>query len=193
MLRDDSGNDATREAQVEDLPPREQGILLKKGDFLLLTREPVMGKGASIDSDGRMLTPATISCALPEVFSTVKAGQMIWFDDGKIGGVVKEVEQDSLRVEITHAKANGDRLGADKGINLPDTNLSLPALTPKDLQDLEFIVRHADLVGMSFVRHERDILQLQSRMRELNGSRLGIVLKIETRQSFERLPSLMLA
>jgi pyruvate kinase len=100
---------------------------------------------------------------------------------------------DALRIEITQAKSNGDRLGADKGINLPDTKIRLAALTPKDLEDLEFIVHHADLVGMSFVRHERDIIKLQSRLRELHGEHLGIVLKIETRQALERLPNLMLA
>lgn len=193
LLRVDVGNDARREAQVGDLPRREQGILLRKGDFLMLTGEPIVGKSASIDSDGRTLSPATISCTLPEVFSTVRAGQKIWFDDGKIGGIVREVEPDTLRIEITEAKPSGNRLGVDKGINLPDTKIELPALTPKDLEDLKFIVRRADLVGMSFVRHERDIVQLQSRLRELGGGHLGIVLKIETRQGFERLPNLMLA
>ena len=193
LLRVDVGNDARREAQVGDLPRREQGILLRKGDFLLLTGEPIVGKSASIDSDGRTLSPATISCTLPEIFSMVRAGEKIWFDDGKIGGIVREVEPGALRIEITEAKSSGNRLGADKGINLPDTKIELPALTPKDLEDLEFIVRHADLVGMSFVRHERDIVQLQSRLRELDGGHLGIVLKIETRQGFERLPNLMLA
>jgi len=193
LVRDDAGKDTRREVQVGDLPPREQGIMLHKGDFLLLTRAPILGKNASIDSGGRTLTSASISCTLPEIFSKVKAGQKIWFDDGKIGGIVREVEPDALRIEITHARARGDRLGADKGINLPDTSIGLPAITPKDLEDLEFVVRHADLVGMSFVRHERDILQLQARLRELGGSHLGIVLKIETRQGFERLPSLMLA
>ncbi len=193
LLRVDVGNDARCEAQVGDLPRREQGILLRKGDFLRLTAEPIVGKSASIDSDGHTLSPATISCTLPEVFSMVRAGEKIWFDDGKIGGIVREVEPDALLVEITEAKSSGNRLGADKGINLPDTKIELPALTPKDLEDLKFIVRHADLVGMSFVRHERDIVQLQSRLRELDGGHLGIVLKIETRQAFERLPNLMLA
>ena len=193
LLRDDAGIDARREAQVGDLPPRESGILLHNGDFLLLTREPIVGKGASIDSEGRTVSPAMISCTLPEIFPAVRVGEKIWFDDGKIGGIVREVGPDALRIEITQAKASGDRLGADKGINLPDTRIDLPALTKKDFDDLEFIVRHADLVGMSFVRHERDILELQSRLRELGGDHLGIVLKIETRQSFERLPGLMLA
>ena len=193
LQRADVSSDATREAQVGNLPPREQGILLRKGDFLLLTREPIAGKPAAIDSDGRMLSPAMISCTLSEVFSQVRASDRIWFDDGKIGGIVRKVEPDALRIEITQSKRSGERLGADKGINLPDTNIALPAFSPKDSADLEFIVRHADLVGMSFVRHERDILQLQSRLRELGGGHLGIVLKIETRQSFERLPDLILA
>jgi pyruvate kinase len=123
----------------------------------------------------------------------VQAGEQVWFDDGKIGGVIREVQSEGLLVEITHAKPNGDRLGADKGINLPDTAINLPAITPKDLEDLQFIVAHAELVGMSFVRHESDIYELQSRLHELNGDHLGIVLKIETRQAFERLPNLMLA
>jgi pyruvate kinase len=176
------------------LPARDQGILLHQGDFILLTAKPIVGKGPSVDSAGRTLAPAIVSCTLPEVFSTVRAGEKVWFDDGKIGGIVRNVEPGALRIEITQAKPGGVRLGADKGINLPDTRIGLPALTPKDFEDLEFIARHADLVGMSFVRHERDILQLQSRLRQLDGAaHLGIVLKIETRQAFERLPSLMLA
>ena len=193
LLRDDAGSDASRETQVGDLPPREQGILLHKGDSLLLTAEPIVGRGPSTDSGGRTPTPAMISCTLPEIFSRVRAGEKIWFDDGKIGGIVRGVGPDALRIEITQARPSGGRLGTDKGINLPDTSIDLPALTAKDLEDLKFIVRHADLVGMSFVRHERDILQLQSRLRELGGDHLGIVLKIETRQGFERLPGLMLA
>jgi pyruvate kinase len=182
-----------REAKVGPLPPLQQGLLLKKGDELLLAREPVLGRPAQFDAAGRRVSPAVISCTLPEVFSQVQAGEQVWFDDGKIGGIIREVQSEGLLVEITHAKPNGDRLGADKGINLPDTAINLPAITPKDLEDLQFIVAHAELVGMSFVRYESDIYELQSRLHELNGDHLGIVLKIETRQAFERLPNLMLA
>jgi len=182
-----------RETKVAPLPPPQQGILLKKCDELLLAREPVLGRPAQFDAAGRRVSPAVISCTLPEVFSQVQAGEQVWFDDGKIGGIIREVQSEGLFVEITHAKPNGDRLGADKGINLPDTAIKLPAITPKDLEDLQFIVAHAELVGMSFVRHESDIYHLQSRLHELNGDHLGIVLKIETRQAFESLPNLMLA
>jgi pyruvate kinase len=182
-----------RDSIVAPLPPLQQGILLKKGDELLLAREPVLGRPAQFDATGRRVSPAIISCTLPEVFSQVRPGEQVWFDDGKIGGIICEVQSEGLLVEITHTKPNGDRLGADKGINLPDTAIKLPAITPKDLEDLQFIVAHAELVGMSFVRHESDIYDLQSRLHELNGDHFGIVLKIETRQAFERLPNLMLA
>jgi len=192
FLRGDAGNAVSREAQATELPHLDKRIMLRKGDVLLVTRAPLAGKHASIDSSGRVLAPATISCTLPEIFSLVRIGERIWFDDGKIGGIVRQVDADELRVEIIQTKPGGARLGADKGINLPDTSIDLPALTAKDSEDLGFVARHADLVGMSFVRHERDILQLQSRLLELDGRHLGIVLKIETRQAFERLPNLML-
>jgi pyruvate kinase len=193
LLRVDVAGGSMREGRVAPLPAREAGISLRKGDFLLLTRESVTGRRAVLDQHGRLLSPAVLSCTLPEVFPQMRAGERIWFDDGKIGGVIREIEGDSARVEITQAKPKGDRLLADKGINLPDTGIKLPALTARDVEDLRFVAKHADLVGMSFIRHERDILQLQSHLHELDGDRLGIVLKIETRQGFERLPNLILA
>ena len=187
-----SGADAAV-ANVGELPPVEQAIPLNKGDSLILTREPLPGKPATFDASGRLLSPAIISCTLPEIFSQVRAGERIWFDDGKIGGMIRHVGKAQIQVEIVQTKPKGDKLTADKGINLPDSRLHLPALTAKDLQDLPFIVAHADLVGMSFVRDPRDIYDLQSRLEQLGGQRLGIVLKIETRQAFERLPNLVLA
>ena len=193
LVRVDAENEAKREARVGAVPPRETGIMLRKGDFLILTCEPIPGKPAEIGSHGHLLRAASISCTLPEVFSQVRKGERIWFDDGKIGGIVREARPDALRIEVTQARPKGEKLLADKGINLPDTDIRLPALTLQDLQDLRFIVRHADLVGMSFVRHERDIYELQRHLRQLNGEHLGIVLKIETRQAFERLPNLIMA
>lgn len=191
LLRVDVAGGANREARVGALPHLDQGIVLHKGDFLRVTRESLAGQAPSGEFDAK--APETISCTLAEVFSQVLPGQSIWFDDGKIGGIVRDVEPDALQVEITHAKLKGDNLGSDKGINLPDTDIQLPALTPKDLEDLGFVVRHADLVGLSFVRQERDIHQLQSELRKLDGNHLGVVLKIETKQAFERLPNLILA
>jgi pyruvate kinase len=130
---------------------------------------------------------------LPEIFADVQPGERIWFDDGKIGGVIKSVTPpDQIEIEITQASAGGAQLRGDKGINLPDTRLRLSALTAKDLEDLAFVARNADMVGFSFVKSAADVAELQGRLGELGGERLGIVLKIETTKAFEELPNLLL-
>lgn len=182
-------------ALVGNLPPGEQALILKQGDVLILTREMLPGRPATYsDVDPtELLAPARISCTLPEIFDDVRDGERIWLDDGKIGGLIEAVEPDEIRVRITHARPSGEKLRADKGINLPDSSLRLPALTPKDIADLPFVAAHADLVGYSFVRAASDVYELEDCLTQVNGEHLGIILKIETRQSFEQLPNLLLA
>jgi pyruvate kinase len=132
-----------------------------------------------------------VPCTLPEVFEQVKAGERIWFDDGHIGALIREVHPDGLEVEITQAPPDGAQLAQDKGINLPDSQLSLPALTAKDIEDLSTVARCADMVGLSFVQSSADIDALRTRLSELGADHLGLVLKIETRRAFENLPQLM--
>jgi pyruvate kinase len=179
--------------EIGELAPSAQELLLKKGDTLILTKALTPGKPAIYDDQGNLQEPATIGVTLPEIFSDVSPDERIWLDDGKIGGVIKSVKKDRINVEITQARKKGERLGADKGINLPDTKLRLPALTAKDLEDLPFIVANADVVGLSFVRRAKDVYELQSRLAQLGGERLGIVLKIETLKGFAQLPNLLLA
>jgi pyruvate kinase len=181
------------DTMVGDLPSVEQRLTLKRGDTLMLTKNPVPGANASYDNGGSLIVPAHISCTLPQVFPNVRAGERVWFDDGKIGGCIRAATDDHLEIEITHAAEAGSKLGADKGINLPDTVINLPAMTEKDVEDLPFIVQHADAVGMSFVRRAEDVLRLHQEMERLGGGELGVILKIETRQAFEKLPDLMLA
>jgi pyruvate kinase len=163
------------------------------GDTLIITAASVPGCQAKYGDEGRILRPASIGITCPEVFAEVRPGEAIWFDDGKIGGVVRSIRADHMVVEITHARAKGENLGADKGVNLPDSELKLPPLMKKDLDILEFIIRHADMVGYSFVRSKRDLHELLRRLHAAGGDELGIVLKIETRKAFERLPELLLA
>lgn len=175
------------------LSPRDQAITLNQGDTLILTKEPIPGRPATRDSQGRLLTPARISCTLPNIFADVRPGESIWLDDGKIGGVISAVEAEEIYIRITQIRTGGDKLRADKGINLPDSTLRVPSLTEKDQADLQFVAAHADMVGFSFVRTAEDVVDLEERLAALGASHLGIVLKIETRQSFENLPSLLLA
>jgi pyruvate kinase len=183
----------TDTARLGELAPQAQPIILMPGDILILTKNLDRGKPAVRNGQGYVLEPATISVALPEIFSDVRIGEKIWFDDGKIGGVINSVDENEIRVEIVKARLKGEKLWADKGINLPDSELHLPALTQEDIARLSFIARHSDLVGYSFVRRASDVHLLQSELAKVGGRHLGIVLKIETRKAFERLPDLILA
>jgi pyruvate kinase len=81
----------------------------------------------------------------------------------------------------------------ERGINLPETTLSLPALGPKDLADLTSVVSWADAIAMSFVQREEDVAMLQDALRENGAENLGIILKIEKQRAFAGLPRLLLA
>jgi len=179
--------------EVGDLSPSPQTIRLAAGNTLILRRDLEPGAPAIRDKHGEVVEPASIGLTLPEVFDDLRAGEPIWLDDGSIGGVIRAVSAAKLEVEITRTKPGGSKLGPDKGVNLPESNLRLPALTAKDREDLRFINGRADLVGYSFVRTDADVHELQSHLATLGGGNLGIVLKIETRRAFERLPELLIA
>ncbi|HET9832200.1 MAG TPA: pyruvate kinase [Vicinamibacterales bacterium] len=184
---------AVETRRVVNIPPTPTKLLLNRGDTLILTPEDLPGRPASHDEHGRVLTPASIGITLPEVFRDVQAGEAVWFDDGKFGGVVRAVEPERIVVEITQARTGGARLAAGKGINLPDTKLRIAALTAKDIEDLPFVAAHSDLIGYSFVRHPDDIFALQQHLSRLKAEALGVVLKIETQHAFTELPKLLLA
>jgi pyruvate kinase len=178
---------------VGALPKVEQWIALHVGDILEIVHGDMPGRDAAYDGAGGKIEVAFVSCALTAVFSDVRAGDSILFDDGKIRGVIRDVAEGRLRVEITGAAGGVAKLGSEKGINLPDSDLALPALTERDIADLAFVSRHADAVAMSFVQQPADIDDLLCEIERLDASRLGIVLKIETKTAFTRLPYLLLS
>jgi pyruvate kinase len=181
------------ELRVGQLPAKQQRIHLHVGDRLVLTRELTPGKPAIVSSEGTTIHAARIGVTLPELFSSVRERERILIDDGKISGVARTVSHDEVEVEITHAPLGGAKIGADKGINLPDGELQLTALTDLDKDTLPFIAKHADMIGYSFVDSEQAVRELQERLVRLGGENIGIVLKIESKRAFERLPGLLLA
>ena len=174
------GND-TSTTTLAGLIASPGAVLVERGDMVLLTHADIASKS---DAD-------TVSCTLPEVFDQVRPGERIWFDDGRIGGVIRNARPDGLDIEITHARAGGEFLRGDKGINLPDSHIELPGLQPKDLSDLAVVAEVADLVGLSFAQRSEDVDVLREHLRSLHAATLGIVLKIETRRGFENLPQLL--
>jgi pyruvate kinase len=181
-----------RETMLDELPAPPGRLKLQRGDVLNLVSRG-MGHAAQPGPKGRRAKHATIACTLPEALARVRKGERIWFDDGRIGGVVQRARDKRVEVEITEARDGGEWLAADKGINLPDTRLDLPALTPKDVQDLEVAARCADIVGLSFAQSAADVRALRARLVALGASQVGLILKIETRRGFEHLPEMLLA
>jgi pyruvate kinase len=182
-----------QQSKVSPLPEVFQPIVLQVGDELILTRDSQQGISAQYDKNGKLKNAASIPCTLNEVFKAAKPGQPIWFDDGKIGGLIRACANDRIVVDITQAAPNGSKLGSGKGINLPQTDLDIPALTPVDIENLTTLAPHIDMVGLSFVRTPQDVFALHKQLDELSDSQLGVVLKIETAQAFENLPMILLA
>ncbi len=157
---------------------------LGDGDVLRLTRDC---SPAPVDGDS-----PRIGCTLPEVFDHIEVGHRVFFDDGKIGGAVQSVVPEAIDVRIDHPTGRNAKLKAGKGINVPDTDLPISALTDKDLDDLRTVVELADIVELSFVREPADVQRLLDELDRLDAAQLGIVLKIETRPAFEQLPQLVM-
>jgi pyruvate kinase len=134
------------------------------GDILTFTNEKCVG------------TLERIYLSYPNLAGDVKIGNIILIDDGKIEvQVVNILRNGDVKVEVTL----GGILSSKKGINLPDTKISLPALTEKDLADLNFIIdQQLDWVALSFVRNVKDIVILRSKLEE-RRSKTKIIAKIE--------------
>jgi pyruvate kinase len=170
---------------VGDLPATEQAISLKAGDVLRVTRDCTPAAANVGEHPG-------IGCTLPEIFQTVEVGHRILFDDGKLAGKVIAIGDDHFLARIQRPSSGKVKLRAGKGINLPDTDLLVPAITAKDISDLATVVTIADIVDASFIRQPSDITTLFSELNALGAKHIGVILKIETEQAFDHLPQLLL-
>ena len=166
-------------------------ILLQKNDVLLLTRKSSPGQAEQRDKTGRTISPARIACSEPEVFAFLKAGHAVWIDDGRIGCVIERVDEEGARLRVTHVRPEGETLGAQKGLNFPNSSVQLPTLSKKDLRDLDFAVQHADIIGLSFVQCADDIDRLAEALAKRKVGVLGVIAKIETRLAVKNLPEII--
>ncbi len=175
--------------RVGEFAGKPADVRLYRGDQLLLRRGLRPGRPAVTTKASSH--PAEISCSHPEIVDELQPGHTVWIDDGKLGCVVEQITERGALLHITHAGPKGMRIRADKGLNLPDTVLPLPALTDKDLQDLDFICAHADVVGLSFVRQLSDIDDLRRELATRGKPQLPIMIKIETAMAVKNLPDLL--
>jgi pyruvate kinase len=177
---------------VGELIPLEEKILLRRGDQLIIHKKEKAGAPAIIKEDGSIQRPAHISCSLNEIFTDTEVGEPVLLDDGKIEGYIEEKKGNELVIRISWADDKGSTLRADKGINLPESTLNLRGLTKKDKEDLEFVARNADVVNVSFVNTVEDVEDIKKALNEIDGTHLGVILKIETKQGYRNLPEILL-
>lgn len=133
-----------------------------------------------------------LGCSLPGVVKDLRAGNRVLFDDGLFEARVETPGRQIATLRMVRISAARPRLKPEKGINFPDTALSVRCLTDYDRSVLPFAQEHADLLGFSFVRSAADVADLQALLRKKGGNRLPIVLKIETAEAVQNLPALLL-
>ncbi|SHI65336.1 pyruvate kinase [Mesonia phycicola] len=121
----------------------------------------------------------------------VKAKERILLDDGKL---IFEVVKTNGKDEVEAVVVQGGPLRSRKGVNLPNTNISLPALTEKDVKDAEFAIKkEVDWIALSFVRHAQDIKELQDIINKHSSHKIPIVAKIEKPEGVKNIDEIVQA
>lgn len=140
------------------------GVELINGHELIFSIEKCIG------------TNKKVSISYPNLPMDVKPGEIMLLDDGKL--VVEVVKSDGKK-NVTTRVVHGGTLSSKKGVNLPNTKISLPSLTEKDREDLTFALeKNVDWIGLSFVRSARDIIELKHLISSAR-SNARVIAKIE--------------
>ena len=129
---------------------------------------------------------------VPGIVSMIKKGERVFIDDGMIEGVVETIKQEGAAVRIVRISSGKPQIKSQKGINFPDSEISVSPITDFDKACLPFICKYADLVGYSFIRNADDLKNLQDALNELSAQPPYIIMKIETPESVKNLPDLLI-
>lgn len=118
----------------------------------------------------------------------VSPGETILLDDGKLNLVIKSTNK---KDEVVATVVHGGKLSSNKGVNLPNTKISLPCLTPKDIEDLNFALKmNIPWIGLSFVRTARDIIELKHLIAEAKSD-ARVVAKIEKPEAINEIDDIL--
>ena len=149
-----------------------QGPKLRLGRIAGGSAELKTGVSVRLDQSEEPGTAKRLPMPHPEIFAALKPGQTLLIDDGKVRLEVRSVSKDGIEASVVR----GGTVQDHKGVNLPDTLLPIPALTPKDRTDLDHaLAAGVDWVALSFVQRADDVAEL----RKLVAGRAGVLAKIE--------------
>ena len=151
-------------------------IQLRKGDVLTFVNKECLG-----NKDGIYMSYESFA-------QDVKVGEKVLIDDGRVELLVREKNDvDTVKLEVLY----GSALSSKKGVNLPDTNISLPSLTEKDKNDLDFILQYPfNWIALSFVRRAEDIEDLRKHIQDKKHA-ARIIAKIEKPEAITHLDAII--
>lgn len=154
---------------------REKSVFLKEGELFILTPEDVEGD------------EKRVSISFPDLYRDVKPGDHILIDDGKIDLEVLEVKGQDIYCKVVV----GGELSENKGVNVPGVDISLPALSDKDIQDIKWgVEKEVDWFAISFVRKASDLIEVRKVIEEAGGN-TKIIAKIETWQAVQNFEEIL--
>jgi pyruvate kinase len=159
-----------------------------RGDLIALT---AIGDLHKVDVAGRHFAA---ECTEAEPLRVSRTGDDVLFDDGRLGATIEAVTDWGLVLRVTTVADEGVAIKPEKGLNFPDRQLDIAALTTRDRSDLAFVCAHADAVEFSFVQSAGDVAQLQEAMAVLrpdDWQTMPVILKIETARGVTNLPEII--
>lgn len=165
-----------------------QGPKLRIGEVENNAVELIHGNLVTITTVRTVSTAERIFITYPEFPKDVIVGENVLIDDGKI--LLKVISTDN-DTEVTAVVVQGGTLSSRKGVNLPNTKISLPCLTEKDIKDLDFALKNkVEWIGLSFVRSVNDILDLRERIKAAKST-ARIVAKIEKPEALKEIDAII--
>ena len=156
----------------------KDGVVVEKGDRIVFTTKKIeVGAADHVYMNYK---------SFPK---DVKAGEKILLDDGKL---IFEVTSTDGQSEVVASVVQGGPLKSNKGVNLPNTEVSLPALTEKDVKDAVFAIeQEVDWIALSFVRHKEDLLALKKLIKKHSSFDIPIISKIEKPQALDNIDEII--
>ena len=157
---------------------QEGGVPLVRDEELILTAEDIIG------------VPGRVPIQYKDLPRTVKPGERILLDDGLLELEVLEASDTEIRTRILLSGL----LQSNKGMNLPDASLNIPALTAKDIEDVKFALDHqVDWVALSFVRKAHEVVELKAIIQSHSafGRAIPVVAKIEKPDAVRNIDSII--
>ena len=156
----------------------KRGVVVEKDDRIVFTTEKI--------EEG---TADHVYMNYQSFPKDVKAGERILLDDGKL---IFEVVSTDGQSEVIASVVQGGPLKSNKGVNLPNTEVSLPALTEKDVKDAVFAIeQEVDWIALSFVRHKEDLLDLKKLIKKHGSYEIPIISKIEKPQALDNIDEII--